>query len=162
MAPEQATSQRGFDERADLYALGITLFELLTGAPPFAGRGVVEVLQCKLTDAIPDVRQDRPEVSAGTAVLIQRLCERDPNLRPGGARVVVVEVERLLGALASKVPREDPRPSVSSSSRQAAVHSPSMEEASMHVARVRRRRWRDVGLGVLVGLVLAVAYVLAI
>jgi serine/threonine protein kinase len=83
LAPEQARSAAKVDIRADLYALGGTLFYLLTGRAPFAHReGEDEMRAAHQAEAPPDVRALRPEVPAGLAELVGRLLAKRPEDRP--------------------------------------------------------------------------------
>ncbi|MBK9069689.1 MAG: serine/threonine protein kinase [Myxococcales bacterium] len=86
IAPEQARGEP-LDERCDIYALGGTLFFLLTGRPPFR-TGVasedkyLKVVARHLRDPAPDPRQYRPDVPADLAALCRQLMAKDPAERP--------------------------------------------------------------------------------
>jgi response regulator RpfG family c-di-GMP phosphodiesterase len=74
MAPEQVTDARTVDIRADLYALGGTLYWCLTGEPPFPPKGnVVQELHARLTQQPPSVRAKRLDVPVELDVVVQRL-----------------------------------------------------------------------------------------
>jgi serine/threonine-protein kinase len=64
MAPEQALGD-DVDARADLYAAGVLLFEMLTGRPPFASEDTVELLSRQLTEPPPSPRELAPEAGIG-------------------------------------------------------------------------------------------------
>jgi eukaryotic-like serine/threonine-protein kinase len=81
MSPEQINADRNIDGRSDLYSLGCVLFECLTGRPPFVRRGEAMVLQLHLTEPAPDVRTDRPDVSADFASAITRALAKSPDER---------------------------------------------------------------------------------
>ncbi len=81
MAPEQCRDGRLADHRSDLYALGCTLFELLTGRPPFAGPGTCNYIEQHLFQPPPDLRALRPDIAAEMAQLIARLLAKDPEER---------------------------------------------------------------------------------
>jgi hypothetical protein len=82
MAPEQAVNTKGADIRADIYALGCTLFHLLTGGPPFAGETPLAVVMAQMQAAPPAVEALRPDVPADLADLVRRMLTKDPARRP--------------------------------------------------------------------------------
>jgi WD40 repeat protein/tRNA A-37 threonylcarbamoyl transferase component Bud32 len=81
MAPEQALRAHEADIRADLYALGGTLFSLLTGRVPFAGGSATEKLLRRQVEAAPDVRARRPDVPEPVAAVVAKLLARRPEER---------------------------------------------------------------------------------
>jgi serine/threonine protein kinase len=81
LAPEQIEDPRAADVRADLYALGCTLYFLLTGAPPFGDRGVVQRMMAHLHEEAPPVEALRPGVPGELARLVRRLMAKRPDDR---------------------------------------------------------------------------------
>ena len=75
ISPEQATA-RDVGIQSDLYSLGVTLFHLAAGEPPFKELNTSLLLTKKITDDVPDVRHVAPEVSSTLAFLINRLTQR--------------------------------------------------------------------------------------
>jgi len=94
MAPEQAAGS-AVDARVDLYALGLVMFAMLTGRPPFRGGDVTEVLRRQRKEQPPRVSAIVPEVPEGVADLVARLLAKDPADRPPNA----LAVGRLLAAV---------------------------------------------------------------
>ena len=84
MAPEQIQGRRG-DERADVYSMGVILYEMLTGAPPFAATNLYASMQQKMQHEPTPPRQLRPEIPAKLEDLVLRALVRDPAGRPSSA-----------------------------------------------------------------------------
>ena len=84
LAPELIEGREATRE-SDVYALGCVLYECLAGEPPFAGRGVAEIGFAHLTEAPPDPRERRPELSDGVAQALLTALEKDPTARPTSA-----------------------------------------------------------------------------
>lgn len=84
MAPEQIQGKRG-DDRVDVYSMGVILYELLTGAPPFTESNVYAAMERKMHDFAVPPRALRPEIPEGLEELTLRALARDPIDRPSGA-----------------------------------------------------------------------------
>jgi serine/threonine protein kinase len=82
MSPEQCRGTGIVDGRADIYALGCILFELLTGRPPFIYAGFGELISAHLSEMPLPVRRLAPHVSTSLDALIARLLDKDPARRP--------------------------------------------------------------------------------
>ena len=80
MAPEQVEGQRG-DARTDIYALGIILFEMLNGKPPFSGDNNLAIMAQRLNGDAPRLDKLRPAVSEQVAAIVARCLQRDPKER---------------------------------------------------------------------------------
>ncbi|AEV84305.1 serine/threonine kinase protein [Actinoplanes sp. SE50] len=81
-APEQTGMlARPVDGRADLYALGVVLFECLTGRAPFASTDVAELVRMHAVEPAPAVRDLNPEVPVALAAVVARLLAKDPDDR---------------------------------------------------------------------------------
>ncbi len=94
VAPEQ-WSGRPADERADLYALGVVLFEMVSGKRPFVEREPLSLARASLDRIARRLSAVAPEVSPGLDRLVARLLASDPALRPPRARVVADELRQL-------------------------------------------------------------------
>ena len=82
MAPEQAgLIDVAPDERADLYSVGVVLFECLAGRPPFVGASVGEVLRQHLNEAAPSLRGLGVAVPRAVDAVVERLLRKDPAER---------------------------------------------------------------------------------
>ena len=96
-APEQWRQARSIDQRADVYALGCILFELLSGRPPFCPSDDPAVVRAHLADPPPDVTALEPEVPARFQTLIARMLAKAPEHRHPSMENVRTELESILG-----------------------------------------------------------------
>lgn len=81
MSPEQARDSRATSTRSDIYSLGCTFFQILTGTPPFAGGDVTDKLRRHAFEPPPDLRVRRPDLSPALAALIARMLAKKPEQR---------------------------------------------------------------------------------
>ena len=95
ISPEQARGGYS-DERSDLYSLGITMFEMVTGHVPFEGDNTVTVALAHLEDPMPDPRTLNPEVSPSLARIILKCTEKRPERRYPSAAAVISDLRRAL------------------------------------------------------------------
>lgn len=120
MAPEQARGDGPVDARADLYALGATLFELLAGRPPHVGPTPIATLARLVTTPAPRVSDFMPEVSAALDELVGFLLATAPEDRFQTAEEVASRLDALLkgpSLVASGAPAEPSSLSLASGSR---------------------------------------------
>jgi serine/threonine-protein kinase len=81
VAPEQIRREGNLDFRADIYSLGATLFHALTGAPPYTGQTVQEIIRAHLSAPVPNPRDRVLEISTGTAAIVVKMLSKDPGER---------------------------------------------------------------------------------
>jgi serine/threonine-protein kinase len=90
-APEQIISAGTVDHRADLYSFGCVAYELLTGSPPFSGRGLRDLLNAQIREAPVPIEHLRSGLPPALSQVIMRCLEKDPANRPeSGAEIVRV------------------------------------------------------------------------
>jgi serine/threonine-protein kinase len=109
MAPEQAAADPHVDHRADLYAVGIMGYELLTGQPPFVAATPQAVLAAQVTQAPVPITVHRPSVPAELSAAIMRCLEKRAPDRWQSAGELVTELERFVTSSGGQTPT-DTRP----------------------------------------------------
>jgi len=98
LSPERLLSSAPARPAADLYALGVLLFECLTGRRPFTGGPLDQLLRRICDEPPPPIRTLNPEAPAGLAELVAELMAKRPEDRPGSASLVL---RRLRGLIAT-------------------------------------------------------------
>jgi serine/threonine-protein kinase len=106
LAPELVVEQRA-DARADVYAAGVILFELLTGTKPHTGETPIAVAYRHVHHDVPAPSTVVPGIAPYVDALVARATTRDPSLRPSDATVLLRHVRRVVQALHDGV-RDDP------------------------------------------------------
>ena len=81
MAPEQARSGKNADPRCDVYALGCTLYQMVTGRLPFEGESSIDLMLAKERGYLPPARRLNREVPPRLELMIDKMLARDPRLR---------------------------------------------------------------------------------
>ncbi|MFK7820303.1 MAG: serine/threonine protein kinase, partial [Planctomycetaceae bacterium] len=97
MAPEQSQDAATVDHRADIYALGCTLYSLITGQMPFEGTTALEVISKHRTQPIRRPDAVVKNVSAGLSDIVMRMVAKDPGDRYANMGQVVSSLEKFLG-----------------------------------------------------------------
>jgi serine/threonine-protein kinase len=115
MSPEQSLGEH-VDGRSDVYALGVVLYEMLTGTCPFPGRNATEVIAKHISAPIPRISEREPETPVALVRLVDRMLAKDPAGRP-----TAVELVKELTAA-------------------------SAPDALLTPSQVRRRRWKRRGI----------------
>jgi serine/threonine-protein kinase len=141
MAPEQAAGGP-VDGRVDLYALGLVIFAMLTGRPPFRGGEIVEVLRRQRSEQPPRVSVIVPEVPPAVDDLVARLLAKEPAGRPASALAVcraLATIEPLArDADRMRADRDLAVPALPRASDTPTVAMPSSEPAGVDLLAVTR------------------------
>jgi hypothetical protein len=87
MSPEQAMGE-DVDGRADTYAVGVVLYEMLTGRLPFEGRNITELMAKIISAPPPKVSAAMPQTPAALVELVKRLLAKERDQRPDAAELV--------------------------------------------------------------------------
>lgn len=107
MAPE-ALDGKPIDARADIWSLGIMMWEMLAGQHPWQANVLPAMIANIFTKPLPDLEQIRPDAPVALIDLIYRMLEKDPNARIPSVRLVGAELEMVLLGLKNGTPAETP------------------------------------------------------
>lgn len=97
MSPEQARGSDDVDHHADIYALGVMLFEMLTGELPFQANSPLQVLMMHINEAVPSIRAKRPDLPAELDEIIQQSMAKDRDSRFRSATEMSTSITAVLG-----------------------------------------------------------------
>ncbi|MFY0564387.1 protein kinase domain-containing protein [Archangium lansingense] len=97
MAPEQARGEvRSIDRRSDVYSLGATLYELLSGVVPFTGDSIMGTLQKVLHEEPPSPRAHVPQLPGDLEVITLKCLSKEPDQRYPSARALAEDLGRYI------------------------------------------------------------------
>jgi serine/threonine protein kinase/Flp pilus assembly protein TadD len=99
MSPEQATGDQSVDHRADLYSLGVVLYEMLAGEPPFSGPSAQVILARVLTENARPLRSVRPGVPPVVEQIVSGAIARSPADRYPSMAEFLTELENAAGQI---------------------------------------------------------------
>jgi serine/threonine-protein kinase len=117
MPLEQAKNAKDTDGRCDIYALGCTLYCLLTGNPPFIGGTIIEVIRAKEQGTFPAARSLNPEVPERLDLVIAKMAAKQPKYRYQTCEEVIQDLEAInLAARALRLSAPAPTPDPAASS----------------------------------------------
>jgi eukaryotic-like serine/threonine-protein kinase len=108
MSPEQFRSFKHVDARTDLWALGVILYQLLTGRRPFVGSSVIAICASIAADVPPPLKTYRPEVPAPLDALVRRCLEKDLARRVQSVAELVQELAPFASTRTGLAERRDP------------------------------------------------------
>lgn len=94
-SPEQAKGSPKLDIRSDIYSLGITLYHLLNGVPPYTGESAYVIFQKHVHEPLPPFREFDPPVPDSVFRLLQKMTAKDPNQRFSSCTEMMAALEAL-------------------------------------------------------------------
>jgi len=96
ISPEQARGEADIDIRTDIYSLGVSLYHMLVGTPPFDGETVAVIITKTLTEEATPVREVVPEISEATSRVVEKMMSKEKGSRYASPAEVVVDLEMIL------------------------------------------------------------------
>lgn len=109
LSPEQVRGD-SLDARADLYSLGLVMYECLAGKVPFVGKNDTDTALARLHRDATDITRHRPDIDPETARMITRLIAREPKDRYSDAAQAAASLRRIIETRKSPTPTGTKRP----------------------------------------------------
>ncbi|MHC4199526.1 MAG: protein kinase domain-containing protein [Planctomycetota bacterium] len=160
ISPEQAMGSSDLDTRSDMYSLGATLYQLVTGRVPFEGSSPAIIVAKHLTEELENPKDLVPELSEGMTLVLEKMLAKDREDRYRDPGELVRDLEKVA---------EGRRPSLEAlaAGRSSIMKSAEIREAADRLAKKRRARLRRRGpvalvVGVALGLGIAITVVVLI
>ena len=96
LSPEQIENPKEVDIRSDIYSLGATLYEMLTGSPPYTGKNTYDIVHKMLSESIPDPRLKNPSISSIAAQIVMKMLQKNPSKRYQSPQALINVLDRIL------------------------------------------------------------------
>jgi serine/threonine-protein kinase len=128
ISPELVRSEPA-DQRSDIYSLGITLYEMLSGRTPFESDSTLTLLMMHLNDPVPDPRSLRDDLPTALVNILLKSLEKDPARRYQSAAELAADLQAVLKTLPNTSPEQAPAEVRSSVGPSLTAASPALQPA---------------------------------
>lgn len=135
MPPEQIRGAKTVDHRGDIYSLGASIYEAVTGHRPIDGKAMEVLVKLERGDPIVPPEQRRPDIPAGFSRILKRMLERDPADRYQSASDLLRELVAVRESLSG---RPSPAAATEAAGEPAAVPADSGESQTTYFIRYKR------------------------
>ncbi len=108
MSPEQVQGDKELDGRSDLYAMGVILYQVLTGNAPYQSTTPARVMMMHILEPVPQILTVRKDLPVGVQTVIERAMAKDPDQRYSTAGEMAAELENIVGMSTGPRPRVTP------------------------------------------------------
>ncbi len=135
LSPEQVENPRNVDIRSDLYSLGATFYEMVTGQHPYVGSSTYDVLHKLFSEPVPNPRDKNPEISEGSAEIIMKMLDKEPDKR-------FQTPEELLEALETCLPQYTSSDAQNLIKSAIAGVAPEHGPSTLMTSNLTRRNWK--------------------
>ena len=109
MSPEQIQGDKPVDGRSDIYALGVLVYQMMTGKQPYRSDTPAKAMMMHILEPVPNILEDQPNLPAECDALIKKAMAKNPDKRFATAGEMAAELEKIAFANASTItPAKEP------------------------------------------------------
>ncbi|RME04427.1 MAG: serine/threonine protein kinase [Planctomycetota bacterium] len=108
LAPEQAMGETDVDIRADIYALGITLYHMLAGRPPYLYKSAMRIIHAHCFEPLPPIQEFAPHLPPSITEILEKMTAKQREQRYSTPKEVAQAIERVLPQISPSSPSSSP------------------------------------------------------